>query len=201
MHRTTSVVMDAWNITAEMAIERRQVVEEAVEKESNRLLNFIRSRVSNQDDAEDILQDVFIQLWQGYQTIESIEKVTAWMFRVARNKIVDLYRKKKPDNFSAIERPGQSDDAEPMLLSEILQDNEGDPDDMYTRELIWESIEEVLGELPKAQRDVFVWHELEGLSFKDMEERTGDSINTLLSRKRYAIQYLRKRLIKLYEEI
>ena len=82
--------MDALNITAEMAIEKRQVVEKAVAKESNRLLNFIRSRVSNQDDAEDILQDVFIQLWQGYQTIESIEKITAWMFRVARNKIVDL---------------------------------------------------------------------------------------------------------------
>lgn len=194
-------MMDALNITAEMAIEKRQVVEKAVATESNRLLNFIRSRVSNQDDAEDILQDVFIQLWQGYQTIESIEKVTAWMFRVARNKIVDLYRKKKPDNFSAIERPGQSEDSEPLLLAEILQDNEGDPNDVYTRELIWESIEEVLGEMPKPQRDVFVWHELEGLSFKEMEEKTGDSINTLLSRKRYAIQYLRKRLVKLYEEI
>lgn len=193
--------MDALNITAEMAIEKRQVVENAVAKESNRLLNFIKSRVSDQEDAEDILQDVFIQLWQGYQTIESIEKVTAWMFRVARNKIVDLYRKKKPDSFSAIERPGQSDDSEPLLLAEILQDNEGDPDDVYTRELIWDSIEEVLADLPKAQRDVFVWHELEGLSFKEMEEKTGDSINTLLSRKRYAIQYLRKRLIKLYEEI
>lgn len=194
-------MMDALNITAEMAIEKRQVVEKAVATESNRLLNFIRSRVSNQDDAEDILQDVFIQLWQGYQTIESIEKVTAWMFRVARNKIVDLYRKKKPDNFSAIERLGQSEDSEPLLLAEILQDNEGDPNDVYTRELIWESIEEVLGEMPKPQRDVFVWHELEGLSFKEMEEKTGDSINTLLSRKRYAIQYLRKRLVKLYEEI
>ena len=193
--------MDALNITAEMAIEKRQVVEKAVAKESNRLLNFIRSRVSNQDDAEDILQDVFIQLWQGYQTIESIEKITAWMFRVARNKIVDLYRKKKPDNFSAIERPAQNEDSEPLLLAEILQDSEGDPNDVYTRELIWESIEEVLGEIPKAQRDVFVWHVLEGLSFKEMEEKTGDSINTLLSRKRYAIQYLRKRLIKLYEEI
>lgn len=193
--------MDALNITVEMAIEKRQVVETAVANESNRLLNFIKSRVSDKDDAEDILQDVFIQLWQGYQTIESLEKVTAWMFRVARNKIVDLYRKKKPENFSAIERPGQSDDAEPLLLAEILRDGEGDPDDVYTRELIWDSIEEVLAELPKAQRDVFVWHELEGLSFKEMEEKTGDSINTLLSRKRYAIKYLRRRLIKLYEEI
>lgn len=193
--------MEAITITAEMAIEKRQVVEEAVANESNRLLNFIKSRVSDKNDAEDILQDVFIQLWQGYQTIESIEKVTAWMFRVARNKIVDLYRKKKPENFSKIENAIKRDDSEPMLLAEILVDDSGNPDDVYTRELIWESIEDVLDEMPKLQRDVFVWHELEGLSFKDMEKRTGDTLNTLLSRKRYAVQYLRKRLANLYKEI
>lgn len=184
-----------------MAIEKRQVVEQTVANESNRLLNFIKSRVSDKNDAEDILQDVFIQLWQGYQTIESIEKITAWMFRVARNKIVDLYRKKKPDNFSKIENSVQHYNSEPMLLAEILVDDSGNPDDVYTRELIWESIEDVLEEMPKPQRDVFVWHELEGLSFKDMETKTGDSLNTLLSRKRYAVQYLRKRLEKLYQEI
>lgn len=193
--------MEAITISAEMAIEKRQVVEETVANESNRLLNFIKSRVSDKNDAEDILQDVFIQLWQGYQTIESIEKITAWMFRVARNKIVDLYRKKKPDSFSKIENAGRYSDSEPMLLAELLVDDGGNPDDVYTRELIWESIEVVLAEMPKPQRDVFVWHELEGLSFKDMEARTGDSVNTLLSRKRYAVQYLRKRLSNLYEEI
>jgi len=193
--------MDALNISAGMALEKKQVVENTVAKESNRLLNFIKSRVSNQDDAEDILQDVFIQLWQGYQTIESIEKITAWIFRVARNKIVDLYRKRKPDNFSAIERASQSKDVQTLFLAEILHDESGTPDDVYTRELIWESIEDVLGELPKPQRDVFIWHELENLSFREMEEKTGDSINTLLSRKRYAIKYLRKRLNNLYKEI
>ncbi len=194
-------MMEAITITAEMAMEKRQVVEETVANESNRLLNFIKSRVSDKNDAEDILQDVFIQLWQGYQTIESMEKVTAWMFRVARNKIVDLYRKKKPDNFSKLENAANNYDSEPMLLAEILVDDSGTPDDVYTRELIWESIEDVLAEMPKAQRDVFVWHELEGLSFKQMESKTGDSLNTLLSRKRYAVQYLRKRLEKLYQEI
>jgi len=194
-------MMEALTITAEMAIEKRQVVEKAVANESNRLLNFIKSKVSNKDDAEDILQDVFIQLWQGYQTIESIEKITAWMFRVARNKIVDLYRKKKPDSFSKIENSIHYEESEPMLLAEILEDDSGNPDDIYTRELIWESIEDVLAELPKPQRDVFVWHELEGLSFKEMQTKTGDSLNTLLSRKRYAVQYLRKRLAKLYQEI
>ncbi len=194
-------MMEAITITAEMAIEKRQVVEQTVAKESNRLLNFIKSRVSDKSDAEDILQDVFIQLWQGYQTIESIEKITAWMFRVARNKIVDLYRKKKPESFSKIENTRNSEDTVPMLLTEILVDDSGNPDDIYTRELIWKSIEGVLEEMPKPQRDVFVWHELEGLSFKDMERETGDSLNTLLSRKRYAVQYLRKRLANLYEEI
>jgi len=193
--------MEAISITAEMAIEKRQVVEETVANESSRLLNFIKSRVSDKNDAEDILQDVFIQLWQGYQTIESIEKITAWMFRVARNKIVDLYRKKKPDNFSKLENVAKNYDSEPMLLAELLIDESGTPDDVYTRELIWDSIEEVLAEMPRAQRDVFVWHELEGLSFKDMESKTGDSLNTLLSRKRYAVQYLRKRLLNLYQEI
>lgn len=193
--------MKAITITAEMAMEKRQVVEETVANERNRLLNFIKSRVSDKNDAEDILQDVFIQLWQGYQTIESIEKVTAWMFRVARNKIVDLYRKKKPDNFSKLENAARNYDSEPMLLAEILVDDNGNPDDVYTRELIWESIENVLAEMPKPQRDVFVWHELEGFSFKEMESKTGDSLNTLLSRKRYAVQYLRKRLSNLYQEI
>ncbi len=194
-------MMETLIITAEMALEKRQVVENTVAKESSRLLNFIKSKVSDKNDAEDILQDVFIQLWQGYQTIESIEKITAWMFRVARNKIVDMYRKKKPENFSKIENARNTEDDAPMLLAEILVDNSGNPDDVYTRELIWESIEEVLADMPKPQRDVFVWHELEGLSFRDMEKETGDTLNTLLSRKRYAVQYLRKRLANLYKEI
>jgi len=192
--------MNALELSSEMAIERQAVVEQAVKRERNRLLNFIKTRVSDSGDAEDILQDVFYQLWQGYHTIESIEKLTSWMFRVARNKIIDRYRKQKPDSFSKIEAINADDEA-PMLLSDIIADTQNGPDDVYTREMIWDAIEGVLEEMPKKQRDVFVWHELEGLSFKQMSERTGDPLNTLLSRKRYAVNYLRERLQDLYKEI
>lgn len=192
--------MSALELRSEMAIERQAVVEQAVKRERNRLLNFIKTRVSDSGDAEDILQDVFYQLWQGYHTIESIEKITSWMFRVARNKIIDRYRKQKPDSFSKIESYSADDEA-PMLLSEIISDSQNGPDDVYTREMIWDAIETVLGELPQKQRDVFVWHELEGLSFKQMSEKTGEPLNTLLSRKRYAVNYLREGLQELYNEI
>jgi len=192
--------MNAITLSPEMSAQRKVVVEQTVVAERNRLFNFIKKRVSDTNDAEDILQDVFYQLWQGYDTIESIEKVTSWMFRVARNKIIDRYRKLKPDSFSKIEGVRGGEDA-PLLLADIIGDTSSSPDDVYTRELIWESIEEVLAELPKNQREVFVWHELEDISFREMSERTGDSINTLLSRKRYAVNYLRKRLQNLYNEI
>ena len=192
--------MNTLGLSLEMSAQRKVVVEQTVAAERNRLFNFIKKRVSDTNDAEDILQDVFYQLWQGYDTIESIEKVTSWMFRVARNKIIDRYRKLKPDTFSKIEGVRGDEDA-PLLLADIIGDPSSSPDDVYTRELIWDSIEEVLAELPKNQREVFVWHELEDISFKEMSERTGESINTLLSRKRYAVNYLRKRLQNLYNEI
>lgn len=192
--------MNALGLSLEMSAQRKVVVEQTVAAERNRLFNFIKKRVSDTNDAEDILQDVFYQLWQGYDTIESIEKVTSWMFRVARNKIIDRYRKLKPDSFSKIEG-ARGDEDVPLLLADVIGDSSSSPDDVYTRELIWESIEEVLAELPKNQREVFVWHELEDISFKEMSQRTGESINTLLSRKRYAVNYLRKRLQNLYNEI
>jgi RNA polymerase sigma factor (sigma-70 family) len=191
--------MTAIRLSPEMSAQRKIIVEQTVSRERSRLFNFIKKRVSDQGDAEDILQDVFYQLWQGYDTIENIEKLTSWMFRVARNKIIDRYRKLKPESFSQLENSGT--DEAPMLLADIIGDSSSSPDDVYTRELIWESIEEVLAELPKSQRQVFVWHELEDISFREMSERTGDSINTLLSRKRYAVNYLRKRLQNLYNEI
>lgn len=192
--------MDALAITHDMSTQRRVVVEQTVATERHRLLNFIRKRVSDQDDAEDILQDVFFQFWQGYETIENIDRVTSWLFRVARNKIIDRYRKLKPASFSEMEAVHQADEA-PLFLADILGDEHNSPEQVYNKELIWDSIEEVLAELPKNQRDVFVWHELEDLSFREMAERTGESINTLLSRKRYAVNYLRKRLQSLYDEI
>lgn len=192
--------MTALRLSPEMTAQRKEVVEQAVAAERSRLFNFIKKRVSDPGDAEDILQDVFFQLWQGYETIENLEKITSWMFRVARNKIIDRYRKSKPDSFSKIESVRADSDA-PLLLADMISDSGSSPDDVYTRELIWESIEEVLAELPKSQREVFVWHELEDLSFREMSEKTGESINTLLSRKRYAVSYLRKRLQNLYNEI
>jgi RNA polymerase sigma factor (sigma-70 family) len=192
--------MNAITLSPEMSAERKAIVEQTVEAERGRLFNFIKKRVSDPGDAEDILQDVFFQLWQGYDTIESLEKITSWMFRVARNKIIDRYRKLKPKSFSEIESIRYDDDA-PLLLADIIGDSSSSPDDLYTRELIWDSIEEVLEEMPKDQRDVFVWHELEDLSFKEMSVKAEVSINTLLSRKRYAVNYLRKRLQNLYNEI
>lgn len=192
--------MNALRLSPEMNAERKVIVEQTVAAERNKLFNFIKKRVSDPGDAEDILQDVFYQLWQGYDTIENVERITSWMFRVARNKIIDRYRKLKPVSFSEIESIRADDDA-PLLLADIIGDTSSSPDDVYNRELIWESIEEVLAEMPKNQRQVFVWHELEDLSFREMSEQTGESINTLLSRKRYAVNYLRKRLQNLYNEI
>jgi len=179
---------------------QRKVVEETFATERGRLFNFIKTRVADPSDAEDILQDVFFQFWQGYNTIENLERVTSWLFRVARNKIIDRYRKLKPTTFSELEVVHDSEEP-PLLLADILGNNSGTPEDDYYRELIWDSIEKVLAEMPKKQRDVFVWHELEDLSFREMAEKTGESINTLLSRKRYAINFLRQRLKTLYDEI
>ena len=191
--------MDALGLNPELNAQRK-VVEETFAIEHKRLLNFIKTRVSNTSDAEDILQDVFFQFWQGYNTIENLERVTSWLFRVARNKIIDRYRKLKPSTFSELE-VARDDDEPPMLLADILGDTSNSPEDVYNKELIWNSIEEVLAQMPKKQRDVFVWHELEDLSFKEMAEKTGESINTLLSRKRYAINFLRQRLQTLYDEM
>lgn len=192
--------MNTLRLSPAMTADRKVLVEQTVTAERNRLFNFIKKRVSDPGDAEDILQDVFYQLWQGYDTIENVERITSWLFRVARNKIIDRYRKLKPTSFSELESV-RADDEVPLLLADIIGDTSTSPDDVYTRELIWESIEEVLAEMPKSQREVFVWHELEDISFREMSERTGDSINTLLSRKRYAVNYLRKRLQNLYNEI
>jgi len=200
MNRQSTIPeMEALAITPEMSTQRK-IVEDTVALERNRLFNFIKKRVADPSDAEDILQDVFYQFWQGYHTIENLERVTSWLFRVARNKIIDRYRKLKPATFSELEI-ARDDDEPPMLLADILGDSSNSPDDLYNKELIWNSIEEVLAEMPANQRDVFVWHELEDLSFREMAERTGESINTLLSRKRYAVNYLRKRLQYLYDEI
>lgn len=191
--------MDAISITS-LADRRNLEIEHTVHKERGRLLNFIRQRVPDRDDAEDILQDVFFQFTQAYRTIESIERVTGWLFRVTRNKIADLYRKKKPETFSQL-RPRDAEDDEALGLEELLPDMNIDPEDTMMRNIIWEALEVALAEMPETQREVFVMHEFEDISFREMSKMTGDSINTLLSRKRYAVQFLRKKLKDIYNDL
>jgi RNA polymerase sigma factor (sigma-70 family) len=177
---------------------REDKIEQTVKKEKNRLFSFIRKRVASREDAEDILQDVFIQFTERYSMIESIDKVTSWLFTVARNKITDLYRKKKPEPFSY---KGSAGDESGTSFYDLLPDLGNTPEDQYLRSLIMERLEEALEELPAAQREIFIQNEFEDRSFKEISEETGESINTLLSRKRYAVLYLRERLKDLYNEI
>ena len=166
--------------------------------ERSRLLGYIKSRIPDHLEAEDILQDVFYQLTIGFSDIRKIENLTAWLYRVADNRIIDLFRKKRPVTFSYKENIAEDGD-EPLPLEEILPSIGTTPDDEELKEMIWEAIEETLSELPEEQRSVFVKNEFEDLSFKEISEKTGVGINTLISRKRYAILALRNNLNELYK--
>ena len=172
------------------------IIERAAHQERNRLLGFIKRRVGNESDAEDIVQDVFYQLASSYSVTEPIEKLTAWLFHVARNKIIDWYRRRHSDTITL----GTRDEDGPLTLEEVLFDVEQDPNKLYEQSIVWTELEDALDDLPEVQREAFVLHELEGRSFKEIAEITGEPINTLLSRKRYAVLYLRERLQELYEE-
>ncbi len=172
-------------------------LEKTVQTERPRLFDFIRSRIRDERDAEDILQDVFYQLVTSYSVTEPIENITAWLFTVARNKIIDWYRKRRNVTFTDQQIEGEGT----LNLEEILFDPLDRPDRAYWRSTVWSELAEALDDLPREQREVFVWHELEGRSFKEMAEMTGEPINTLLSRKRYAVLALRERLQELYDEI
>ena len=176
---------------------RNAAVNEAVRSQRSRLIEFIRRRVRTDEDAEDILQDVFYQLVSSYSITEPIEKLSAWLFAVARNKIIDWYRKRKHD----APKPTDNETGLPLNLEDILYDPAQEPDEVYVRSLVWTELAEALDELPEEQREVFVLHELEGKSFKEIAAITGDSVNTLLSRKRYAVLYLRETLQELYDEL
>lgn len=182
-------------VTAER--HRDAVLTRTVRQERQRLSDFIRRRVGNEADAEDILQDVLAQLVSSYSVTEPIEQMTAWLFRVARNRIIDWYRRKRPERLTAT----SGDPDAPLNLEEILFDPKQDPDRAYARSIVWKELADALDELPEEQRQVFVWHELEGKSFKEMAEETGVALNTLLSRKRYAVLHLRDRLQELYAEL
>jgi RNA polymerase sigma factor (sigma-70 family) len=178
-----------------------QAKEQTFLQEKDRLLGFIRSRVSNIEEAEDILQDVFYQFVVGYDTIQSLDRVTSWLFSVARNKIIDRYRR-DASRPKRMELSVYSEDQDtPLSLQDILPDLGNTPEDAYLKEIIWDAIMGALDDLPKDQREVFILNELEDRTFRDISEETGVAINTLLSRKRYAILALRKKLQRLYDEI
>lgn len=177
-------------------IEQDQLISQAVARDEPRLRNFIRKHVSDTGEAEDILQDVFYELIEAYWMMKPVEHVTAWLFRVARNRMIDLFRRKKPDSLNS---PASMELEEGDTLEDLLPSADAGPEAAYARTLLFEALEEAIEELPEAQREVFVAHELMGQSFKEIAAETGQSVNTLLSRKHYAVLYLRERLKSIYE--
>ncbi len=182
-----------------MALEQDRRISEVVEREQSRLRNFIRRRVSDPRDAEDILQEVFYELVEANRLLMPIEHVTGWLFRVARNRITDLFRKKRPARFGE-GAPG-AEDEEGLRLEDLLPSPDAGPEALYAMSVLLDELERAVTELPEEQRAVFLAHEIEGRSFKEMAAETGLSMNTLLSRKRYAVLRLRQRLQSTYDEL
>jgi RNA polymerase sigma factor (sigma-70 family) len=195
--RRSSTGMDEPSRITEMTEQDRQI-SEIVAQERSRLRNFIRRRVPDPCDAEDIVQEVFYELVEANRLLMPIEHVTGWLFRVARNRITDLFRKNKPKTFSDAAVEGEG--GELLQIEDLLPSPDAGPEALYVRSVLFEEMELALDELPEEQRDVFVAHELEGRSFKEMAAQTGVSVNTLLSRKRYAVLHLRERLQSIYDE-
>lgn len=180
-----------------MTAEQDQKISDAVQREGARLRSFIRRRVPDEGDAEDILQDVFYELVVAYRLMKPVEQAGAWLFRVARNKIIDRFRRKKPES---LELPS-AQQGESLNMEELLPSPERGPEAEYARTVLLHELEDALGELPKEQREVFLAHEVEGKSFKEIAAETGFSMNTLLSRKHYAVVHLRTRLEDIYNEL
>jgi len=189
--------METTNAIA-MPLEQNKTLSETIRRETKRLQNFIHRRVPDPRDAEDILQDVFYELTETYRLMQPIEHMGAWLFRVARNRITDLFRKKKREFLEDAIADAERGDG--LTLEELLPSPEAGPEAEYARRVLLEEIDEALDELPEEQRAVFVAHEIEGRSFKEIAAETGVSVNTLLSRKRYAVLHLRERLQEIYDE-
>jgi len=182
-----------------MTREQDRRISAAVEKEQSRLRNFIRRHVPDPGDAEDILQDVLYELVEAYRMMKPIEQAGAWLFRVARNRITDRFRKKKAMLISDLAQV--EEDGEMSSLEELLPSPDAGPEAAYARSLLLEELEDALEELPDEQREVFIAHEFEGRSFKELAAESGVSLNTLLSRKHYAVLYLRERLREIYDDL
>jgi RNA polymerase sigma factor (sigma-70 family) len=179
--------------------EQDRQISEVIVEESSRLRNFIRRRVPNEADVEDLVQEVLYELVRANRLMMPIDYVTGWLFRVARNRITDLFRKKKPENFtdaSAVDEEGEL-----LRIEDLLPSPDAGPDTLYLREALLDELESALAELPGEQQEVFVAHELDGRSFKELSAESGVSVNTLLSRKRYAVLHLRQRLQSIHDEL
>lgn len=184
-----------------MADTQNESLIQVVEKERKRLLEFIRRRVPTQEDAEDVLQDVFYELVNTYRLMKPVEQMASWLFTVARNKITDRYRKKKPDSLEGHFATRAGEDGDRLDISDFLPGSMNSPETEMMREAIMDGLLKALDELPKEQRDVFVMHEIEDKSYQEIAEITGANTNTLLSRKRYAVLFLRERLQNLYNDL
>jgi RNA polymerase sigma factor (sigma-70 family) len=182
-----------------MAAGRDQRITETIGNEQARLRNFIRRRVPDPGDVEDILQDVFCELVEAYELMTPIRQVSAWLFRVARNRITDSFRKRKPERLRD-QATIETEDEEVLTLEDLLPSPDAGPEGIYARKVLLEELEEALDELPREQREVFIAHEIEGRSFKELAAESGLSVNTLLSRKHYAVVFLRERLRQIHNE-
>lgn len=183
-----------------MADEQDRRISEAVEQEQSRLRNFIRRRVADEADVEDILQDVFSELVETYRLIRPVKQVGAWLFRVARNRITDLFRKRRPEALR-IEPTSVGEEGDDLNWEDLLPSPDAGPEAAYARLVLMEELDTALDELPEEQREVFLAHELDGRSFKELAAETGLSVNTLLSHKHYAVLHLRRRLQAIHDEI
>jgi|SRR5215470_8656872 len=179
--------------------EQDRRISETIDREQSRLRNFIRKRVADESDAEDILQDVFYELIEAYRMMKPLEQVTAWLFKVARNRITDLFRRRTREA-SRFEPANLNEDSDVISLEELLPSPDAGPEAAYTRSVLLDELNSALDELPAEQRDVFVGTELMGYSFKEISGQTGVGVNTLLSRKHYAVLHLRERLRAIYAE-
>jgi RNA polymerase sigma factor (sigma-70 family) len=180
--------------------EQDQRLTETIGREQGRLRNFIRRRVSDESDAEDILQDVFYELIEAYRLTKPIEQVGAWLYRVARNRIIDRFRKKTPENFSSVAQESHSEDGDLLSIEDMLPSPDAGPEAQYARGILLDELEAALDELTQDQREVFIAHEFEGQSFKEISANTGVSVNTLISRKHNAVVHLRRRLQSIYQD-
>jgi RNA polymerase sigma factor (sigma-70 family) len=178
-------------------IEQDRQISEVIAEQRSRLRNFIRKRVPNEADVEDLLQEVFYELVVANRLLMPIEYLTGWLFRVARNRITDLFRKQRPENFS--DAAVMDEDGELLQIEDLLPSPDAGPDALYVRNLLFDELEFALAELPAEQREVFIAHELEGRSFKELSAETGANVNTLLARKRYAVLHLRRRLQSIHD--